>query len=364
MTTIYLIRHAEAEGNLYRIAQGHEDGKLTGRGWEQVRALSRRFESIHVDAVYASDLYRTCATASAIYLPKGLPLYQDLFLREVNLGTWEGKPWGEIAREDPEQFINFSIHPHLWCVKGGETAEEVQTRLLTRICEIAKEHDGETVAVVSHGFAIRMLLAKLQGYKMEEIGDSPQEGNTAVSLIKIDGGKLQVLFRSDISHLSDISNKGKKITRKRVSALEEGMYYRSPGFPEDDELLLNMCTAARREAGEKNACGNYSDLHTLFGFNGREKPSALLQMDDAGRIWTLYVKPEDRQQGLGVQLIGQAVQRALSQGKTKLQIRLYKGNDAWALFAENGFIPVDESSEGRTVLEKNLNCDENFASAI
>ena len=56
MTRIYLIRHAEAEGNLYRIAQGHTDGRLTKRGWEQVKALEHRFESIHVDAVYASDL--------------------------------------------------------------------------------------------------------------------------------------------------------------------------------------------------------------------------------------------------------------------------------------------------------------------
>ena len=29
MTRIYLIRHAEAEGNLYRIAHGHEEGLIT-----------------------------------------------------------------------------------------------------------------------------------------------------------------------------------------------------------------------------------------------------------------------------------------------------------------------------------------------
>ena len=34
MTKIYLIRHAEAEGNLYRRIQGHWDGSIThsGRG--------------------------------------------------------------------------------------------------------------------------------------------------------------------------------------------------------------------------------------------------------------------------------------------------------------------------------------------
>ena len=35
MTNLYLIRHAEAEGNLYRIAQGQHDSNLTSRGWRQ-----------------------------------------------------------------------------------------------------------------------------------------------------------------------------------------------------------------------------------------------------------------------------------------------------------------------------------------
>ena len=39
MTSIYLIRHAEAEGNLYRIAQGQYNSIITDRGWRQIRAL-------------------------------------------------------------------------------------------------------------------------------------------------------------------------------------------------------------------------------------------------------------------------------------------------------------------------------------
>lgn len=33
MTRIYLVRHAEAEGNLYRIAHGHYNGLITARGY-------------------------------------------------------------------------------------------------------------------------------------------------------------------------------------------------------------------------------------------------------------------------------------------------------------------------------------------
>ena len=39
MTRIYLIRHAEAEGNIYRIAHGQYNSALTDKGWLQVRAL-------------------------------------------------------------------------------------------------------------------------------------------------------------------------------------------------------------------------------------------------------------------------------------------------------------------------------------
>ena len=44
MTTIYLVRHAEAEGNLYRIAHGHYNSCITDdRGCRQIRALAERF---------------------------------------------------------------------------------------------------------------------------------------------------------------------------------------------------------------------------------------------------------------------------------------------------------------------------------
>ena len=47
MTRIYLVRHAEAEGNLYRIAHGHEEGLITDyRGPRQIRALAQRFRDI------------------------------------------------------------------------------------------------------------------------------------------------------------------------------------------------------------------------------------------------------------------------------------------------------------------------------
>ena len=46
MTTVYIIRHAEAEGNLYRRVHGWYDSKLTEQGMMQVEALKKRFENV------------------------------------------------------------------------------------------------------------------------------------------------------------------------------------------------------------------------------------------------------------------------------------------------------------------------------
>ena len=120
MTTIYLIRHAEAEGNVFRRIHGQYDSCVTPNGRRQIAALAQRFAGIPVDAVYASDLKRTCLTATAIYRQKGLPLHRDARFREVGLGPWEDTPFGELERRYPAQLHAFSHDSYHWYVEGAE----------------------------------------------------------------------------------------------------------------------------------------------------------------------------------------------------------------------------------------------------
>ena len=103
MTTVYLIRHAEAEGNYYRRIQGHWDGQITALGMRQIDALAERMRDVPINAVYASDLSRTQTTAQAILKYHALPLHIDSRLREVGMGVWEGRSWGDVLHDDPVQ---------------------------------------------------------------------------------------------------------------------------------------------------------------------------------------------------------------------------------------------------------------------
>lgn len=114
MTTIYLIRHAEAEGNIFRRAHGWYDSSVTRNGLRQIEALKKRFENVPVDAVYASDLIRTCTTAGAVYRPKGLALHREPRFREVGMGVWEDVPFGQLAYDEPEKLLLFTQLPQRW----------------------------------------------------------------------------------------------------------------------------------------------------------------------------------------------------------------------------------------------------------
>ena len=367
MTSIYLIRHAEAEGNLYRIAQGQYDSILTDRGWRQVRALEKRFEGVHIDRVYTSDLYRTCATASALYRPRGLTPIRRKDLREICVGVWEQKTWGEIARRDPEQMENFATRLHLWHMKGAETPYEVRDRALQAIREIAAENEGKTVAVFSHGCAIRLVLAELQGYSMESLGETPHGDNTAVSLLEWENGELKVVYRDDNSHLQTPEYLALERNFKRANALEAGLFFQplEGGEPCLGFAAEGWAQSGRQEPFDKERfLQSAAERPTVVGYLGQE-PVGLVQFGpEEGWISYLTIRQDCRRKGYGIQLIGQAVQHWRQTGAKALWMALPPQAPACKFLTDYGFVPVGTTEEGRTVLEKDIHFEPEFLSDL
>ena len=86
VTTLYLVRHAEAEGNVREFFQGNTDTALTEKGRRQLDCLAERFRDVPLDAVYTSPFQRALQTAEAVNRHHGLPLHQEFALREINGG--------------------------------------------------------------------------------------------------------------------------------------------------------------------------------------------------------------------------------------------------------------------------------------
>ena len=329
---IFLIRHAEAEGNTFRRAHGCFNGLLSGRGQKQIELLRERFINERIDAVYSSDLDRTCATAAAVSEPRGLAINTDERLREVNVGEWEDVAWGDLNHDFPEMSDLFGSDPARWSVSGSEKYETVRARMKQCLMEIGRRHGGQTVAAFSHGFAIRALTCELLGIPSSETHLIPYCDNTAVALLLYEDGEFAIEYHSDNSHLAGGQSTfaGQTWWREKKDRRSEDIRY----VPLDGE--------------------------SGFGALLENEPVGRLGLDNeqdsgegAGWITSLFVKPEFRRKGYGVQLLGQAVSEFRRLGREKLRIEAEPGSPLMGFCHKYGFVPSGGSGP-HCLMEKNI----------
>jgi probable phosphoglycerate mutase len=364
MTKIYLIRHAEAEGNLYRRIHGQYDSLITPNGMRQIEALQKRFENVPIDCVASSDLYRARTTAASIYAPKKLPLLREPRFREVRLGAWEDVPFGWLEQFDAERLHAFNHNPADWHVEGAETFSEYTGRFLEALKELAAKNEGGTVAVFTHGCVLRGVQ-----YLLSDNNWPPYCDNTAVSLLDYEDGKFTFEYLNDNSHLSDeISTFARqKWWRENADRGDYNMWFRPIG--NDDKDFLHL----RREAME----GKRDDLDQIYEdsiLNAfwdaranafamlRDKPAGVVELSPArylsenvGYISYLGMENSERGKALGVQLIGYAVSYYRQKKRSRLRLSVPPENEsALRFFQKYGFRETSEPVNGNFVLEMNI----------
>ena len=368
MTEIYLIRHTQAEGNRYRIMQGHWDGDVTAVGEKQIDLLAARFRDIPVDAVYASDLYRARHTATAAARWRRLPIHSDRRLREINVGPWETEFFGNVFHDQPELARQFIHEPDRFYLEGAETYAQVGQRACAALEEIARANEGRTVAVVSHGVTIRCILSRITGVSLRDVKTLPICRNTAVTHLLWDGERFSLDYYNDASHLASLPE----------PAWNRSGDVRDESFdPARDPDFYTACYAdAWRSAhGDLEGFSAPVYLHSaqehyradpgsVLRMLVEDEPIGLVDMDTrrgryAGYGWLslLYLRPEYRHQGYGIQVLGRVYRKYQKLGRRSLRLNVAATNtDARAFYAREGFTVLarEGGADGLLLLEKSL----------
>ena len=336
MTKIYLIRHAEAEGNIYRRAHGHYNGLVTEKGNRQIEKLTARFKDEKIDAVYSSDLTRASTTAAALSKPRSLQINLSKMLREVDLGEWEDKAWGDIEHYYPEMNRNFGFNPAGWSVEGSESYEDVKARMSDFITEAAKRHEGETVAVFSHGFAIRAFSCFLENIPSNETDKMPYCDNTAVGLLTYENGELKAQHHGDNSHLSN-----------EHSTLAQQTWWR-PGKKHDTENLRFMplnevCSESLLRIFQAKA-GERANVNMQYAAFLVDEPIGIIGIDtkkdgrnNIGWVSYIHVVPAHRKKTFATQLLGLAISDFRKLRREKLRIEIPSGSFGINFMSKCGF---------------------------
>ena len=359
MTEIYLIRHTQAEGNRYRMMQGFWDGEVTEKGKHQIEELAKRFEHVPLDAVYSSDLSRAVMTADAAARWKNLPIQTSTALRELNIGPWEQKFFGNLSYEEPELTNRFIFDAENWHLEGAETFAQVRARALAELKKIAEENEGKTVAVASHGATIRCIMSGITGIPLTDVKRLPIFKNTAVTKLLWDGERFQVEYMNDASHLPPEAqsswNTSADLRDEVLDPSADWTYYEAcysdawssahgslHGYNPDTYLSAALRHHAKQPGSVMRIC-HHEESVGLVDLDP-ERGAA----DGAGWISLLYLKESYRNQGYGIQVLARPIFFYKDLGRHSLRLQVAEENAIACTFYRREGFRVLREERGQT----------------
>jgi alpha-ribazole phosphatase/probable phosphoglycerate mutase len=151
----YLIRHTEPA--VRGVCYGRLDVPLSAAGLAHARRIADGLAGEPIAAVYTSPLQRCSVLAAMLASQRPLTVLDSL--RELDFGDFEGRTFDELARDSPAVYRQWMETPLEVRFPNGESFADLRARVLTAARAIRERHAGETVAIVSHGGPIRILLA-------------------------------------------------------------------------------------------------------------------------------------------------------------------------------------------------------------
>ena len=155
----FLFRHGETNWNVNGIIKSHLDDSgthFTQTGQAQIECITGLLQNTGIQAVFASDLFRTAETAKYISERLQLPLFFSDRLRGMDMGAFNGKPIEDFLQHEEVKnaFIDYDLP-----IPGGESINQLLARLCGALKDIRDDHSYSRVLVITHGAAISNIVS-------------------------------------------------------------------------------------------------------------------------------------------------------------------------------------------------------------
>jgi len=203
MTCIVLVRHGQTEWNRVERFRGRADVPLNETGLAQAEATGWRVASEWKPiAIYSSPLSRAVKTAEAIARHFSLPVQIHPGIADIDFGQWQGLTPDEVKTHWPEIHHAWYYAPHTARIPGGETLDDLRTRGMTAVNELAARHAGQTIVLVGHTVINRVILLGVLGLGNDRFWRLQQD-TCAINVFDADTqtGDFTLVSLNDTCHL-------------------------------------------------------------------------------------------------------------------------------------------------------------------
>jgi alpha-ribazole phosphatase/probable phosphoglycerate mutase len=167
--SIWLLRHGEPVADARGRCYGSLDVELSAEGIRQAHRAVPVLREYRLTAIYSSTRRRCLDTARILAAEQNVPLETLEALREIDFGDFEGRTYESIAAEFPEIYRQWMECPTKVRFPGGESFDDMWIRVTSAVKTLRARHAFESIAIVTHGGVIRIILAEVLGMPRENI---------------------------------------------------------------------------------------------------------------------------------------------------------------------------------------------------
>lgn len=168
-----ILRHGQAASNQSQVLSSWPEkfkNHLTKKGVKEVQKIIPKLKKERIDLIFASDLLRAKQAAQIIAEKLKLKVNFDKRLREVNVGTFNGKSvkkWNMFFANNLERFIKKSPR--------GENRREIKKRMIDFIKDINRKYSNKNILIVGHQDPLIILQGSVKELSEKEISKQWQK---------------------------------------------------------------------------------------------------------------------------------------------------------------------------------------------
>lgn len=184
---IALVRHGQTRQHDEKMFIGQYDVPLSEEGERQIETCAEKLVEMGLEPgmIYCSDLSRAVSSAGIIagkmFADPAEYICPMKGLREIDLGSWDGRPVREIKKRFPEEYSRRG--QDMFVFKTGNRSEnfyDMQYRAVRALRQILKADSSRDILIVTHSGVIRALQNNLLGMRVDDSWESIPKGGFVV----------------------------------------------------------------------------------------------------------------------------------------------------------------------------------------
>jgi broad specificity phosphatase PhoE len=205
MVEVILARHGETEWNATEIFRGRVDVALNDTGLRQAQMLGEYLSREKINIVYSSPLQRAVKTAEAVAVLHKLDVNIVDNLNDIDCGEWQGLMLREVKERYAELYQDWLDTPEQVKLPGGESLEEVRSRVVPFVQDAVMRCGEGKIVLVSHRVVNKVLICALLGLDNSSFWSFKLDTG-GITRFNFDGDRAVLTSHNDTSFLSSLQH--------------------------------------------------------------------------------------------------------------------------------------------------------------